>query len=73
MYAYSIVKTKKLSLVMFNKRKRILQLEDEKRKLQETILEMAIKISWFENKLHDLREAKKKEWTVDPKKKRTYN
>ena len=55
------------------KKKRILQLEDENRKLQETILEMAIKISWFENKLHDLREAKKKEWTVDPKKKRTYN
>ena len=59
---------------MFNmKKKRILQLEDENRKLQETILEMAIKISWFEDKLHSLREAKKKEWTVDPKKKRTYN
>jgi hypothetical protein len=55
------------------KKKRILQLEDENRKLQETILEMAIKISWFEDKLHSLREAKKKEWTVDPKKKRTYN
>ena len=59
---------------MFNmKKKHILQLEDENRKLQETILEMAIKISWFEDKLHSLREAKKKEWTVDPKKKRTYN
>ena len=59
---------------MFNmKKKRILQLEDENRKLQETILEMAIKISWFEDKLHSLREAKKKEWTVDPKEKRTYN
>ena len=33
---------------------------------------MAIKISWFEDKLFSLREEKKKEWTVDPKKKRTY-
>ena len=58
---------------MFNKRKkRILQLESENEKLKETILEMAIKISWFEDKLFSLREEKKQEWTVDPKKKRTY-
>ena len=62
--------------MFWNKRKKIELLEEENRKLKETILDMAVKISWCEDKIlelrSDVRRKAREEWTIDRGKTKKY-
>lgn len=54
-------------------RELIKKLEEENRQLKATIERMAKKIKWCEDHILEIRNNKKKEWTIDPSKTRKYN